>query len=156
MPLDPREVSAAMRNGLSAVCATCDKYWNARDQKVPDGRCLSTDGCGSPIAGDDFHEYSGPLGSLEKICFVCGGTPKGVVRARGKLRLVGICEGHIPMLRELRPKNAYKIPEGLPSVFGASGAIDLEKIGLRKKTLFEEIVEAETYFREQEAKGKRG
>jgi hypothetical protein len=159
MPLDPNEVQAAMKSGLSAVCATCTKYWEARERGVPGFKCLATDGCGSPIAGDDFHEYVGPLsagGAMEKFCFVCASPAKIGVRAKGKLRIVGVCEAHLPMLKTHRATNAMKIPEGLPTIVNGKGEIDLEKLLARSKPSFaDSLADATQYLDEQERRGKK-
>jgi hypothetical protein len=158
MPINPIQAKEAVQNGLCAVCATCANYWDARDRGVPDGRCLAVDGCGSPIAGDDFHEYSGPLNTgMDKICFVCGSPPALGVRARGKTRIVGICQTHLPLLKTLRPLNATRPVIGLPQVINGHGEIDLATFDKQHKpTLGQAIAEAETYFEEQAARGKKG
>jgi hypothetical protein len=90
---------------------------------------------------------------MERVCFVCGVKSLLGVRAKGKLRIVGVCEQHLPMLKTLRPTNAPKVPDGLPIVFGAHGDVDLDKVGKRyKPTLGQAIAEAEAYFQEQDAR----
>ena len=77
--MDPIKVALAVQGGLSPICATCNKYWKAREQNVPDGRCLAVDGCGGPLVGDDFHEYEGPMTDFSRWCFVCGEDAHAVV-----------------------------------------------------------------------------
>jgi len=103
MPLDPVKVAIAVESGLSAVCATCTKYWAARDRGIPGDRCLSNDGCGSPLVGDDFHDYDGPLTDLKPFCFVCGSASKYGLLAKNKKRVVGVCKTHIDFVRTRQP-----------------------------------------------------
>jgi len=98
------KVAAAVGNGLNVVCATCDNYWDARDRGIPEGRCLSMDRCGSPIAGDAFHEYKGPMTQFDKFCFVCGNKATHAVRASDHPRVVGICVDHIYLMKKLKPE----------------------------------------------------
>jgi hypothetical protein len=106
MPLDPFLVEAAVRSGLSAVCATCRRYWEGRERGLPEPRCTAQSGCGSPLAGGDFHEYDGPITEFDRWCFVCSGDSKYGVRAKGKKRLFGVCEEHVRLLHDLKPVDA--------------------------------------------------
>ena len=103
MPLDQMKVAAVIGKGLNVVCATCENYWDARDRGVPDERCLSTDGCGSPLAGDAFHEYKGPMVRFDEFCFRCGNKATHAVRVSEHHRVVGICVDHIEMMKTLKP-----------------------------------------------------
>lgn len=105
MTLDLAKVSAAVSGGLSIVCATCDLYWAARDKNVPDGKCLSKNGCGSPIAGDVFHEYQGPMTQFDRFCFVCGNSSSHALRVNPYVRVIGVCSEHVDIVKELRPEN---------------------------------------------------
>lgn len=142
-----------MQDGLSAVCATCEHYWEGRDKKLPGFQCASPGPCGGPIAGNDFPHYKGPYGNLEQLCFVCGATPKLAVRARGKLRTVGICEKHLPMLKKQAPQGQPEAPP--PQVLSSSGEVRLDEAP-PKPGLFQAIMEAESYFQEQAQRGKKG
>ena len=104
MGFDGAKIALAVSQGLSIVCATCTKYWGARDMMVPDGRCLATDGCGSPIAGDVFHEYKGPLPSFDKSCFMCGADATHAIRVIGNVRVVGCCATHVEKVKTLKPQ----------------------------------------------------
>jgi hypothetical protein len=103
MVLDPSKVAVAVSSGLSIVCATCEKYWEARDKNVPDGRCLATDGCGSPIAGDTFHEYRGPMTQFDQFCFRCGAQATHAIRVNNSVRVIGCCSEHVEMVQTLKP-----------------------------------------------------
>lgn len=103
MPLDPMKIAGAIGNGLNVVCATCENYWEARDRGVPDDRCLSKDGCGSPIAGDAFHEYKGPMSQFDQFCFRCGNKATHAVRVSKHPRVIGVCSHHIDLMKTLKP-----------------------------------------------------
>jgi hypothetical protein len=105
MPIDTQEVALAVSRGLSVVCATCERYWAAREAMVPGDRCFSVDGCGSPIAGDVFHEYRGPMTQFDRYCFVCGNKATHAVRVDNSVRVIGCCSEHIQLVKTLRPEN---------------------------------------------------
>jgi hypothetical protein len=104
MPLNPVKVALAVSRGLSAVCSTCEKYWDARDKGVPGDVCLATDGCGSPIAGDVFHEYRGPMTQFDRFCFACGNQATHAVRVDMYVRVIGVCEQHVNLVQTLKPE----------------------------------------------------
>lgn len=104
MPLDPVKVATAVAGGLSAVCATCERYWEARDKGIPGDTCLATDGCGSPIAGDVFHEYRGPMTQFDRFCFACGNQATHAVRVDLYVRVVGVCTEHVKLVQTLKPE----------------------------------------------------
>jgi hypothetical protein len=156
MPVDPQAAAMAMARGLSAVCVTCDKYWGARERGVPEDRCLSVDGCGSPIAGDDFHEYKGPITDFLRYCFVCGRAAAKGVRAQGRFRICGICEQHLPLLHTLQPKNKPEPVRDPVVMNGKETDLAGRLFRPKKPGLFQAIMETEQYFAEQAARGKRG
>lgn len=102
--MDSTKIAAAVASGLSIVCATCEKYWEARDRGVPDDRCLAVDGCGSPIAGDVFHEYRGPMTQFDQFCFRCGDRATHAVRVDNSVRVIGVCSAHVEMIKTLKPE----------------------------------------------------
>jgi len=102
MPLTQDKIAIAVAQGLSVICATCEKYWQARDLKIPDNRCLSQDSCGSPIAGDVFHEYRGPMTQFDRWCFVCGADATHAIRVDNSVRVVGCCGNHVDTVRNLK------------------------------------------------------
>lgn len=104
MPLNPVKVALAVSRGLSAVCATCEKYWDARDKGVEGDACLAADGCGSPIAGDVFHEYRGPMTQFDKFCFACGNQATHAVRVDMYVRVIGVCGKHVELVQTLKPE----------------------------------------------------
>jgi len=100
MPIDPKKVYLATSQGLSVVCATCEKYWGGQEQGLD--RCLAVDGCGSPIAGDVFHEYRGPMTRFDTFCFVCGNRSTHAVRVDNSVRVVGVCAEHVEHVKNLK------------------------------------------------------
>lgn len=149
MPPDPTQIAAKVADGLSPICAHCDHYWEGRSRGLPGDTCTATDGCAGPLRGDCFHEYKGPLTDFTRLCFVCGKPPQHGLRVKVSgtplLRAIGICDAHIGMVRseiELRFK---------------SGLAPLRIDGVpvtppRKKTVWEAVAEADTYFDEQDRK----
>lgn len=109
MALDPVKIAIAVESGLSIMCATCFKYWDARDRGVPGHRCTAPVGsCGSPIAGMSFPLYVGPVTEFDRWCFVCGGTPEyrvvvPLVVPKRPNRKFAVCGKHIELLKVLRP-----------------------------------------------------
>lgn len=144
---DPLKVAIAQRDGLSFVCSLCVKYWGARDKGIPGDQCLAESGCGSPIAGDDFHEYEGPLTAFDRWCFVCGDKSRFGVRSRSCLRptarIFGICVKHVPLLAKLRSVCSKDSP-GAEIRSSDGGDLTVEQIvGRPPKSLARAILEAE-------------
>jgi hypothetical protein len=103
--IDATRIAIAAGRGLSIVCATCERYHEARDRDIPGDTCLAVEGCGSPIAGDVFHEYKGPMTRFDKFCFVCGNEATHAVRVDNHVRVVGLCEPHVSFVKKLKPTN---------------------------------------------------
>lgn len=145
MPLDPLLVEAAVKSGLSAVCATCRKYWEGREKGLPEPRCTAVSKCGSPLAGDDFHEYVGPITEFDRWCFVCASSSKYGVTVRGRSRVVGVCETHVRLLADLKPVSAEAAFPVLKTSSGASVRPE-DILPKSKPSLFAAIAEAEKSF----------
>ena len=103
MPLDPVGIATAVSRGLSIVCATCEKYWDARDKGIEDDKCLAVDGCGGPMAGDVFHEYKGPMTAFDRFCFVCGESATHAIRVKDLVRVIGCCARHTELVGQITP-----------------------------------------------------
>lgn len=142
MPFDPVEVARAMADGLSAVCATCERYWKARERQLP--RCLATTGCCSPLGGGTFHEYQGPLTpeAFKQLCFVCGDRSVRAVRVGRLLKLIGVCGRHLPLFQQLAP-----VGKPAPQVTDLTTAVDDQPVSKLltppRKTLAAALAEAE-------------
>lgn len=132
-------MALAMSRGLSAVCATCKRYWEARERNIPGDVCTTKTRCGSPISGDTFSNYDGPLKSrLSDWCFVCAQPSEFALRVGAHPRLVGACKTHVGFVAQFR------------AVGGATAQIELRNSnGLvsssapPKKTLMQAISEYE-------------
>lgn len=95
-------IKQAVSEGVSIVCATCSKFHEGR-ARMSD-RCTATDGCGSPIVGDTFHEYQGPITDFLRFCFVCGRPATKGLRVKGHERIIGVCVHHVDYVVTLVPK----------------------------------------------------
>jgi hypothetical protein len=120
-------VRQAVAEGYSVVCATCRKYHEAKARGLD--QCLAEDGCGSPIVGDTFHEYDGPITDFLRFCFVCGDPAAKGVRVKGRQRIVGACLRHADYVVTMAPKLSSPglrrlpvvPPEGARTVISAQG-----------------------------------
>lgn len=145
MAVSPIQVAQAVRNGLSAVCATCTRYWEARDRGLPEPQCLAKNGCGSPIRGDTFSEYNGPLRDFSKWCFVCAQPAHAGIRVRGHTRLMGVCQEHTRLLQTLKPLHNEEIPTQ-SELLGDTPLIS------EPRSLARAIYEVESYFAKKEGR----
>lgn len=137
-----------MTQGLSAVCAHCHKYWEARDKGVPGDACTTKMKCGSPISGDAFSDYDGPLkGGLHLWCFVCLQKADFVIRVTGRVVAVGACRVHVRYVENLR---AVGGPDSRVEVQGAPGAI------APKRSLAEAINEVESHYAKRDGENPNG
>lgn len=146
-------VALAVQGGLSTVCATCPRYWEGRDLNLPGDRCTSRTPCGSPLAGDDFHEYAGPMTAFDQWCFICGEPPAGVIAKPGSHRRFGVCEKHKRMLPTLKPTN-MQLPQEAQALVNIGGGVEKTLATLfppRKKTVWERIAETEAEFEKIDA-----
>lgn len=127
------------------MCATCTKYWSARDIGVPGSQCLAKDNCGSPLRGDDFHEYDGPITEFSRWCFVCGVDSKFGITVKGRKRVLGACAKHVDLVNQLKPENGI---EPRISVYKPDGWVPVEnlKTAPQRKTLAQAIFEVEDYY----------
>jgi len=99
--IQPEKVATALKTGLCFVCALCEKYWEGIDRGSH--TCLSQGNCGSPIRGNEFDEYKGPLTELASKCFVCGNQSDFGVTVRGKWKIIGVCKSHVDLIKKLSP-----------------------------------------------------
>ncbi len=100
--LPENKISLLKTSGLSMVCSTCSKY--AKGVELGLDRCTAKDGCGSPIIGDTFHEYEGPITDFVRYCFVCGEKPTKAIRVKGHVRVLAACDVHVEYVAQLAPK----------------------------------------------------
>lgn len=151
MPLNVVKVAQAIQSGLSTVCATCSKYWEGRERGLPGDTCTAKSPCGSPLAGDDFHEYDGPMAAFDQFCFVCGGDVVALINKRGSLRRFGLCAKHKQIVPNLKPVNMVRPFEQALVVNGDGQVKLLDKLlPPRKPTVFERIEQTEAEFRKRD------
>ena len=153
--MDLIKIGNAVKNGLSVVCATCRRYWEGRDRKLPEPKCTAARPCGSPFAGMTFPEYKGPINDFTRWCFVCGGKPKYGVKVRNGRRALALCENHIHMLGETTPVD-LKINGNIVDVHDKKWLSQKQFFGPPVKTLGQAIAETEAEFAaEAEEKARR-
>lgn len=123
MPIDPAKIALAMKSGLSFVCSTCSKYWENQNTGIGNERC-SARNCGSPIAGDVFSEYSGPVTAFDRFCFVCGSDATHGLKVHGSVRVIGCCSKHVDLVKRLRPSQLPPVNVLMVSDDGTSSSED--------------------------------
>jgi hypothetical protein len=138
--MDPAKIGLAVQNGLSIVCATCKRYWEGRDQGLPEPQCTTKTPCGSPLAGMAFPNYDGPITDFTRWCFVCGQGATHVLQAPGEARQIGVCDEHVNMREEVKPVGVTAA--AVPLLIDASGR-ELPVAPPPPKTLGQAIAEAE-------------
>ena len=147
MPLDPKGVEAEMRRGLSIVCATCRKYWRAKDA----GLAGCGEKCFGPISGGNFAEYDGELPDLERWCFVCGADSVYALQVGQEKRRVGVCQAHLTHLHELAAKDGLVRPGGQLYAARGGSMIRVERlIAKPPKTLASAIAATEEEWEEED------
>lgn len=120
---------------VSIICQTCSKWSQAQARGLD--KCLAQDGCGSPIVGDTFHEYEGPITDFLRFCFVCGADAKKGVAVKGHRRRIGVCLEHVPFVVGMAPKEQRRLPVLQRTLISDSGEVPAESIIPKKpeKTL---------------------
>ena len=140
----PQDVITEVRQGVSPVCATCKHYWSGRERGLPRPQCTTVLPCGSPIAGDTFSQYKGPITDFEQFCFVCSREANFAVKVREEKRMIGICRDHVVLLSRIEASVGDKahliqltsgngrlpllqlLPKPKPSLFAAIAASEQE------------------------------
>lgn len=107
MPIDLFKARLEVLQGTSAICATCERYWEGKDRGL--STCTAYEPCGSPIAGDVFHLYRGAMKEFDLFCFACGSVSTHVLTVKGKQRAIGCCDEHLKLVQDLKPA------DGLPA-----------------------------------------
>jgi hypothetical protein len=153
MPLSLAKVFAEVRERkVSMACATCLKYWDARERGAPEGDCmakLQQKTCAGPFAGMEFPEYEGPFkGLFHKFCLVCGDKARYGFRAVGNETVFGLCQTHNPEWVKGLTTDAVQL------MASKGGPLTLVKDPVRKQTLFEFIAEVEGYYASKRGEGQ--
>lgn len=151
------EVGRAISSGVSIVCATCERYWEGREKKLPGSKCTTLKPCGSPFAALTFPEYDGPMTDFGRWCFVCGTRADKGVRVREEPRIIGMCNEHIKMLGQLEPielkLNGESMVDIIDRHFGRMS--QHQYFGPPRKTLIDTMIETEMEWAEDDEKKKR-
>lgn len=113
------DLRIAVAAGLSIICATCTKYHQGRERGLE--TCTAVDGCGSPIVGDTFHEYEGPIKDFLAFCFVCGQKSDKALDVKGHRRRIGVCLKHLDFVVSMAPKGNRRLPQAPRTFVGADG-----------------------------------
>jgi hypothetical protein len=132
-PMIPvNKIELAVLNGTSIVCATCTKFARAVEKRRvrEDGsvECLAVDGCGSPIVGDTFHEYEGPITDFLRFCFVCGDPAQKGVAVKGHRRVIGACNKHVHYVVQMAPRTPSRFDTADRVVRSESGDSRVESL----------------------------
>lgn len=91
--------------GLSAVCAWCERYWEAKSRTNGVAFQCGVQGCGGPGMGMAFPMYKGPRMNKVAYCFVCGEPSemavefRGVTGKGGNGSMLGCCKKHEKALK---------------------------------------------------------
>jgi hypothetical protein len=110
------DMQAAVASGLSVVCSTCKRYWEGKERGLR--TCTAQDGCGSPLVGDTFHEYDGPITDFLRFCFVCGTKAEKAIRLRDHRRLIGVCSEHVKWVASPVGRDELATGKGVPILSG--------------------------------------
>jgi len=110
VPITVVMMKAACASGLSAVCAACERYWEAREKGIPGDRCLARGPCGSPLSGDYFRYYRGILTAeaFQRFCFVCAEAATHRLSNPGWPRCIGACDEHVRWLQDPRMRQRLR------------------------------------------------
>lgn len=148
------KIAAAIHSGVSIVCATCNRYWEGREQGLPEPRCTVQKPCGSPFVRLTFPEYEGPMTDFASWCFVCGARAEKGISVGSNPRVVGMCNRHIPMLTQLEPVGLKLNGEAVAEIVDSKGRrVPLSRyFGTPKKSLIQTITETEAEFAEKTSK----
>jgi hypothetical protein len=99
-----KEIREAMKGGVAMVCATCVKFHEGKARNLE--TCTAVEDCGSPIVGDTFHEYEGPITDFLRFCFVCGEPSAQGIRVKNHSRGIGVCRVHVEWVVTMTPRLA--------------------------------------------------
>lgn len=142
----PDLIAQAMDRGLSPVCATCRKYWRARQKGVPGDACLAKQ-CGGPIKGMAFPEYDGPITErkFSEWCFVCAEKSTYGVIVPEADRILGVCDRHVEYLHKTEEAwvKPDKAGEGIKPAVAVVKLIQTNDNSLARMIAREELQESE-------------
>ncbi len=100
--IDADSANKAVKNGLVAMCAWCERLWESYDKT---GSLSCREDCGGPASSRGFPRYKGPWRQgRARFCFRCGGEATAMVEFRerdGERHMIGICEEHMDELKRI-------------------------------------------------------
>ena len=140
--MDVTRVRKEVESGLSPVCATCSRYWEGKARGLA-SHCATEVRCGSPIAGDTFSDYQGPLTDFTRFCFACPSSAHQVVQVGDAERKIGVCQSHVSLLHELEVASKPADPSVMQVHTKAGWSPLLRVLPKPAKGLFQSIAEAE-------------
>ena len=148
------KIGLAVKSGVSIVCATCARYWEGREQGLPEPKCTVVKPCGSPFASLTFPEYDGPITDFTLWCFVCGDTATKGVKVREELRVIGVCDDHVKMLGKIEPVSLKLNGEDVIDIIDRRmGRVSQQQFfGEPEKTLVQAMVETEAEWADEEGR----
>jgi hypothetical protein len=121
-------VQREIDTGLSAVCAWCLHYWEARGRAKGTPFACGAGGCGGPSQGRAFPRYNGPRPNKASYCFICGRDADMAVEfhAPDAGGMVGCCAAHERMLKMVLANRRAQlvVKERLVPVIGAASDPD--------------------------------
>jgi len=146
------KIGLAVKSGVSIVCATCSRYWEGREQGLPEPKCTVVRPCGSPFASLTFPEYAGPITDFTRFCFVCGALATKGLKVREEPRVIGMCDAHVQMLGKIEPIGLKLNGEAVADIIDHHmGRVSQQQFfGKPKKTLVQTMVETEAEWADEE------
>jgi hypothetical protein len=86
--------------GLSAVCAWCERYWEAKARTEGRAFQCGVQGCCGPGKGGAFAQYKGPRPNKASYCFICSAEADMAVEIHGAAGgMIGCCKSHESALK---------------------------------------------------------
>lgn len=142
-------VIGEIAQGVSPICATCKRYWEGREKNLPRPTCTTQKPCGSPIAGDTFSQYDGPMTDFTAWCFMCGHDSDFAVKVREEARVVGVCKGHVADLNHLIAAERADAASVLTVLSGSQRLPLLQLLPKPKPNVFDAIAQYDSYLDEE-------
>ena len=121
MMITAKKVMKELESGLTAVCAWCEYYHNAKENGAPS---CGIAGCGGPAVGKGFPKYKGIMeNTLHTFCFICGRDADAGVEIMGSM--LGVCnnkgvdrETCVEKLRKILSRQPVNVREHVVAVVG--------------------------------------
>lgn len=109
-----------MQTGLSAICAWCEHWHEAKAKRAKGEPVACAKDCGGPSSLRAFPLYKGPYkNNLASICFVCGEDAEAAVEIGGGF--LGVCGKHIQKVRDIMEQRKVTVVERTVPICQTSG-----------------------------------